>query len=249
MSRPTYRAVFFDLFGTLIRFEPALLPKIVIDGRRRPSTLGIWGGLVEETLPGVGLEAFARAVFAVSLELDHERTTTHIERPSRERFHRALVRLETPSGLAHELAPLYARAHMRAIADITRFPAEHAQVLADARRRGATAVITNFDDTATAYDILGRHGILAAVDSVVVSEAVGLRKPHGVLVRLALRDVAVAAAEAIMVGDHAVEDVGAAAAAGVDAVWIDAEGIGVADGAPQPRYVVRALPEVTALLA
>lgn len=249
MRRPVYRAVFFDLFGTLIRFDPATLPEIVVDGRRVPSTLAIWGGLVEEALPDVGLEAFARAVFAASLELDRERTLTHIERPSRERFQRALVRLEAPPDLARELAPLFARAHMRAIAAATRFPAEHARVLAEARRRGPTAVITNFDDTATAYDILGRHGILPGVDTVVVSEAVGLRKPHGALVRLALRDLGVAADEAVMVGDHPVEDVGAAAAAGVDAIWIDAAGTGVGDGAPTPRYVVHSLPEVSALLA
>lgn len=51
-----------------------------------------------------------------------------------------------------------------------------------------------------------------------------------------------------MIGDHPLEDVGAAAGAGVDAIWIDARGVGTQVGAPVPRHVVRALPEVVPLL-
>ena len=49
-----------------------------------------------------------------------------------------------------------------------------------------------------------------------------------------------------MIGDHPIEDVGAATAAGVDAVWIDTAGTGVAADRPAPRYVVRTLPDVGA---
>ena len=111
-------------------------------------------------------------------------------------------------------------------------------------RRGPVAVVTNFDDTATAYDILARHGILARVDAVVVSEAVGLRSrtARSCASRSRARR---RADEPVMIGDHALEDVGAAAAAGVDAVWIDrARRRACARGHRRsPRYVVRALPE------
>ena len=248
MSAAPYRAVLFDLFDTLIVFDRARLPEIVVDGRRIPSTLGVWGGLVEDMLPGVGVEAFARALAAASAELDVERRVACIERPSRERFYRALIRVACPAERATELASTFARAHMQTIADATLFPPAHAQVLERVRRDRRTAIITNFDDTATAYDILARHGILGSLDAIVVSEAVGLRKPHGALVRLALRDLEVSATDAVMVGDHAVEDVGAATAAGVDAVWIDARGDGIRAGNPIPRYIVRSLVELTGLL-
>ena len=116
---------------------------------------------------------------------------------------------------------------------------------------GATScvgVITNFDDTATAYEILARHGILPRLGAVVVSEAIGLRKPSPVLVRLALRELDVPAPDAVMIGDHAIEDVGAANAAGVDAIWIDKTGEGVTDGNPTPRWIVRSLLEVAPIL-
>jgi HAD superfamily hydrolase (TIGR01509 family) len=138
---------------------------------------------------------------------------------------------------------------MRAIADATRFPPEHAAFLADVAARRAVGVITNFDDTATAYEILARHGILAHAGTVVVSEAVGLRKPHPALVRIALRDLDVAPAHAVLIGDHAHEDVGAATAAGIDAIWIDLHQKGAARDAPTPRYVVQKLTDALPLLA
>lgn len=243
------RATLFDLFGTLIVFDATHLPELIVDGRPIRSTLGVWGHLVDEMLPGLGVEAFGRAVFAASVELDEERRGTTREFSSRERFGRALRRAGCDAARVDELASLFARAHMAEIAKATRFPDAHRAVLAHARTRGGVAVITNFDDTATAHEILLRHGIRAHVDTVVVSEAIGLRKPDGALVRIALRELDVAPGDAVMIGDHPVEDVGAARAAGVDAIWIDAAGTGIVADRPVPRWVVRTLPEVMPLLA
>jgi FMN phosphatase YigB (HAD superfamily) len=243
-----YDAVLFDLFGTLITFDPTALPEIVVDGRAIRSTLGRWRDLLERALPGVAMEDFARAMLAVSAELDAERIERHVEFPSRERFRRAIMRLGIDAADVPETAAPLARAHMRAIAESTRFPPEHARVLDVACRRGPVGIITNFDDTSTAFDILARHGILGRVRTVVVSEAVGLRKPHPALVRIALRELGCTPASPVMVGDHPREDVGAAAAAGIDAIWIDGRGAGTAAGNPRPRHVVRTLPEILPLL-
>ncbi|HXJ37224.1 MAG TPA: HAD family hydrolase [Candidatus Eisenbacteria bacterium] len=248
MSRIAYDAVLFDLFGTLIEFDHAALPEVVIDGRRIRSTIGTWAPLLAELVPGADVDTFGRAFIAASHELAEERKGTHVERPSRERFRRALVRLGADAATAAEAAPILARAHMQGIANATRFPSNHAAVLEHAARGRTVAVITNFDDTATAYDILCRHDILSKVHTVVVSEAVGLRKPHPSLIRIALRDLGVAPARALMVGDNFTEDIGAASAAGVDAAWIDTERTGVPDGSPSPRYVLTSFPEVATLL-
>jgi len=243
-----YRAALFDLFGTLIHFDTAMLPELEIDGRRMRSTSDAWCDLLADALPGIALADFVRAVLETSIELDGIRRATAVEIPSRERFRRALLRVGCDAGQADELGPLFARAHMRRLAAATCFPEAHARLLAQASARRPVGVVTNFDDTATAYEILVRHGILAHLDAVVVSEAIGLRKPHALLVRLALRDLGVAPSEAVMIGDHPLEDVGAAAAAGVDAVWIDTAGAGVAAAHPVPRWVVRSLPEVAPIL-
>src|SRR5207247_418320 len=63
-----------------------------------------------------------------------------------------------------------------------------------------------------------------------------------------LRGVGLAAGEVLLVGDTWGEDVAGARAAGLEAAWIDAHGHGVPEGADPPRYVLRALPELAALL-
>jgi FMN phosphatase YigB (HAD superfamily) len=249
VSAAPYRAVLFDLFGTLVVFDWSVVPEIVVDGRTLRSTLGRWRSLFEARVPGVGVERFVRALFDASVELDRERVARGVEHPSRERFRRALERVGLAPDGAAEVAPLLARAHMAVLADATRCPPDHVRVLARACAVGPVAIVTNFDDTGAAYEILERHGIRAQVRSIVVSEAVGLRKPNPILVQLALHDLGVGPRDALFVGDNLREDVGAATAAGVDAAWIDAEGTGVPADGPAPRHVVRRLADVEALLA
>src|SRR5205809_368740 len=71
---------------------------------------------------------------------------------------------------------------------------------------------------------------------------------HPAVARAGLRGLRLAAGEVLLVGDTYAEDVAGAHAAGLDAAWIDARGQGVPDGAAPPRYLLRALPELAALL-
>ena len=243
-----HRTALFDLFGTLVHLDASRLPELIVDGRPLRSTSDAWAVLLADTVPDVALADFVRAVMETSAILDRDRRRNGIEYPSRERFRRALVRAGCTDAVAEEVGPLLSRAHLRRLASVAVFPPEHAAVLERVAVGRTLGVVSNFDDTATAYEILARHGILARVGAVVVSEAIGLRKPSPVLVRLALRELDVAPADAVMIGDHAVEDVGAANAAGVDAVWIDETGRGVTEGNPTPRWIVRSLQEVPQLL-
>jgi FMN phosphatase YigB (HAD superfamily) len=245
---PPYRGVLFDLFGTLIEFDATRLPELELDGRRQRSTLGRLVPLLEEWVPAVPLVEFARAVLTVSEEMARARTYDHVELPSRERFRRALERVGCDDGVQGEAAVHLSRAHMRAIADATVFPPAHAALLAAVRRTHRIGLVSNFDDTGAAYDILLRHGITPFLDTVVVSEALGLRKPHPGVLRAGLRGLGLAAAEVLFVGDTWREDVAGARAAGVDVAWVDRHGTGVPAGDPPPRAVLRALPEVHALL-
>src|SRR6266702_137882 len=101
---------------------------------------------------------------------------------------------------------------------------------------------------ARAVDHVERPSLARWFDTVVISEGLGLRKPHPAVARAGLRGLGLAAGEALLVGDTYGEDVAGARAAGLDAAWIDARGQGVPQGAAPPRYVLRALPELAALL-
>src|SRR5262245_60417067 len=243
-----YRGILFDLFGTLITFDPAHLPELDTAGGPVRTTVAGLGGLLAEWVPGVALTAFWQALLAVSDEMARARAYDHIELPSRERFRRALERVGCDDAVQAGAAVHLSRAHMAIIVAATVFPPAHASLLAALRSRYRLGVVSNFDDTGAAYDILLRHGIAAHLDTVIVSEALGLRKPHPALMRAGLRGLGVAAEETLFVGDTYREDVAGARATGIDAAWIDAGGEGVPDGAPPPRYVLRALPELGGIL-
>ena len=243
-----YQAILLDLFGTLIATEPAGLPVLEIGGSPVRTTLAGLGALLDAYAPGVGPDVFWHALAAVSEEMARRRAREHVEEPARERFRRALARVGCGARACDEGGAALARAHHRALGAATVLPPEHGVLLDALRRSYHLAVVSNFDDTGSAYDILHRHGILQRVHAVVVSESLGLRKPHPLPVETALRALGVPGDAALLVGDTYGEDVAAAHAAGIDAAWIDREGCGVPPGARPPRYVLRALTDLRAVL-
>ncbi|HJW67962.1 MAG TPA: HAD family hydrolase, partial [Candidatus Binatia bacterium] len=121
-------------------------------------------------------------------------------------------------------------------------------LLDELRPRHRLAVVSNFDDTGAVFEILHRHGVLGKVDAVVVSESLGLRKPHPLTVHTALRMLDVRADAALLVGDTFAEDVAAAHAAGIDAAWLDRHARGAPLGATPPRFVLGGLSELPGVL-
>jgi len=245
---PPYRGVLFDLFSTLVLFDRDRLPEMEIGGRRLRTTVANLGSLLGRWAPGVTREDFLQSIVAVSDEMARARRDDLVELPSRERFRRALERVGCEDLVRDEAAVHLSRAHMATIAGATVFPAEHAALLSALRPRYRIGVVSNFDDTATAYEILIRHGILPQVDTVIVSEAVGLRKPHPALVRVGLDALGLAPHEVLFVGDTFTEDVGAAHAAGVDVAWIDVRGEGPPTTGRPAEYTLRTLPELSEIL-
>lgn len=243
-----YRGILFDLFGTLVQIDAGRLPVITIDGQEVRTTIGGLRELLAELVPETSLPTFAQALRTVSEEMAQARATSHVELPSRERFRRTLVRIGCPEDHLEEAAVHLSRAHLAVIAGATVFPPRHAALLASLRGRYRLGVVSNFDDTAAAYHILVRHGIAASVETVVISEALGVRKPHPVLVRAGLRGIDLPAEAALFVGDTFAEDVLAARAAGMDAAWIDAASQGVPAAAVPPRFVLTTLPDLAAVL-
>jgi putative hydrolase of the HAD superfamily len=246
---PRYDGILLDLFGTLVLAEAERLPVLRIGATSVRTTLASVGDLLTAYAPGVTPETFWHALAGVSEEMHHRRQREHVEEPSRERFRRALARVGCDAEACRDGGAALARAHHRALAAVTVLPPSHAALLDELRPRHRLAVVSNFDDTGAVFEILHRHGVLGKVDAVVVSESLGLRKPHPLMVQTALRMLDVPADAALLVGDTFAEDVEAAHAAGVDAAWLDREARSVPPGATPPRFVLRALPELRGTLS
>src|SRR5207253_2039197 len=124
-----------------------------VDGVRHRTTVGGLGPALAEWVPGVALADFAHALLAVSDELARARAVDHVERPSRERFRRALARVGCAAGALSEAAVDLSRAHMALIAAATVLPPAHAELLAALGTRYRLGPVRHFADTGTAYGL------------------------------------------------------------------------------------------------
>lgn len=230
MVTPRYRAVVFDLFGTLVAFRGHPDPRV--DWLREPFAA---------VADAARFEAFRGALGEVSREIFAGRGDEHREVPSRERFARALARAGLDEGAADALAG----AHMGHLASFTMLPAGHAELLSALARRYRLAVVSNFDHGPTAHAILDRHGIAGHFDAVVISADFGRRKPHPEIFHEALRRLDVAPGEALHVGDTHGDDVIGAIAAGLDVAWL-APADAVAD--PPPTHRISELTRLAEML-
>jgi FMN phosphatase YigB (HAD superfamily) len=90
-------------------------------------------------------------------------------------------------------------------------------------------------------------------DAVVISDAVGIRKPRGEIFEATLEALDVAPEEALHVGDSLTADIGGAAAAGIQTAWItrrvrDPDAKLAEFAGPPPDFRVADLAELSELL-
>ena len=133
-------------------------------------------------------------------------------RPKREVF----PQLVAEFGLKHDPQVLLQDFSDRAWEDVALMP--HArEVLKELRRRGLKLGIVTNGWTVKQLECLDGLGLRGLLDDVVVSEAMGLRKPDPAIFQLALSRLKVGADEALYVGDSPLNDVAGPQSAGMKA--------------------------------
>jgi len=241
-----YRAILFDLYDTVVLFRRPV-PTLSVAGTRWRSTMGWMTEAVTRELPLVEFDSFLRAMTETTAEIIRQRPPEYLEVPSSERFRRVLVRLGITQGLEEKAARLSVT-HMRHLAQATELPPEHLALLRSLADRYRLGLVSNFDHGPTARAMIARHGLTELFASIVISDGFGRRKPHPAIFAEALSQLGVNAADAVFVGDSLVDDVGGAHAAGMDAVWLNADGVPLPEGFAAPRYTIRRLVELPQVL-
>jgi len=120
------------------------------------------------------------------------------------------------------------------------------RVLADLKAEGCRlAVISNA--AGNVAELLADHQLAPLFDAIIDSAIVGVEKPDPAIFELALRQLGVAAAESIHVGDLPAVDVKGAQSVGIEAVlidplgsWLDLDCVKVRDLTALPELVRRA---------
>jgi HAD superfamily hydrolase (TIGR01549 family) len=250
MSAAGRGAVLFDLFDTLVLFQRERLPEIQINGRTVRSTAALVHEAFRPFAPEVSLGDFGGALFWSWQEAERIRNGTHREVAAAERFGMIFERLGLDAAaMSREALPVLLATHMRELSKAVVFPAHHRDVLAALKERYQLAVVSNFDYTPTARLVLEREGIAHLFDEILVSDAVGWRKPAPQIFEEALGRLGLAPDAAVFVGDRADIDVAGARGVGMRAVWINREAAALPEGAPMPDHEIRDLSELPGLLA
>jgi putative hydrolase of the HAD superfamily len=121
------------------------------------------------------------------------------------------------------------------------------EMLAALRGRGLkTGIITN-GNALVQNSKIDKTGLRPLLDTVLVSEAEGLRKPDPAIFALALSRLGVTADEAVFVGDNPSADVDGARKAGLTAIWYHSTTEWPADLAPSV-HTVTALAQLMPLI-
>jgi HAD superfamily hydrolase (TIGR01549 family) len=246
---PPYAAILFDLFDTLVRFDRDRLPVIEIGGKTVRSTAGHLHRVLCEHVPDVSLEACYGALLESWQEAERRRAVDHREVAAPERFDHFLGRLALPSAIVPPgLVQQLLETHRRELAKAAAFPAHHRPLLEKLARRYRLAVVSNFDYTPTALEILNAAGVVHLFAAIVVSDAVGWRKPRREIFDVALEKLHVNARDALFVGDRADIDVVGAQRLGMDVAWINPGREPLPAGVAPPAFEIRDLAELERIL-
>jgi HAD superfamily hydrolase (TIGR01509 family) len=242
----------FDLFDTLIRIETERLPLVRWGGDEIRTTLPV----VHERIfaeRGVSLERLVDAVRSmwsrVRVELNREEGSDderYMEMAAVEKYRRMLRELRAvPEDEVDAVALQVADTHHATLVSAA-VPVEGAaEILGRVRERGIrTALVSNWDHSGAGPAMLAQTGLADLLDQVVISEAVGVRKPHRRIFEVALEPFAAPPGRALHVGDLARSDAWGAGRLGMKTVWINAAGKAYPEEEHPPTLVVARLGEL-----
>ena len=235
-----FRAVVFDLGHTLWDFVPREDP-------RRLNVLRLRARLAAALGDGAPTPAaLDRALGAAVQRWLDSWSSERLEQPPSERLVSealATLKLAPPDDLLRELTTILFGAEL----DVPVVEPDGLAAIASLHQRGLTmGCITNtiLLEEGT-LDLLHRLGLLRYLRSVVVSSAMGYRKPHPSLFLRALEELDVAPDEAVFVGDRLVDDISGAQGVGMRAVLTHQYRQEPLDGATAaPDAVIRRLSEL-----
>ncbi|MDX2165568.1 MAG: HAD family hydrolase [Deltaproteobacteria bacterium] len=241
-----YPVLLFGLFRTIVRFTRHAPTGQVKEPTWRPA-MNQLRGRAQALLGEIEFGFFLDALYDASLALAKARGAEQRETPIAERYRRALARLGVEGADADATAARLATLQLEALLANVELPTAHAALLRELAATRRLAVISNFDDGPTVHALLERLGLTPLLAATVVSVEVGRRKPHAEIFAAALRQLDAAPRDALMIGDSLTDDVAGAAAAGIDTVWVNWDGIALPAGGVRPTYEVRELVHLRAL--
>ncbi len=214
-----YSTVFFDLFDTLVMFEPSLLPEITVNGKTWNTTAQDVFSKLGSRFADIKFGDFCISFLESHKEIMELRKKDLREYPNSKRFEILLEKIgvKKDENLINNLVS----SHMDSLCAAMVYPEKHADILSYLKDKGyRLCVVSNFDHTPTAKKLFERFGISEFFEQMVVSEEVGWRKPHPKIFEVALDRMNETPSRAIFIGDNPQADVAGSSECGMDSVWV-----------------------------
>lgn len=239
-----YSAVFFDLFDTLVMFEPSLLPEVTINGEIRNSTAKHVFTQMQSSLGGIEFSDFYTSFVESYTELLDLRKKDLKEYPNRKRFEIFLEKTGIKGD--EDLPDRFVRSHMQSLCKAVVYPEHHTEVLSYLKEKGyRLSLVSNFDHAPTVRELLGKFGIANFFEDIVISEEVGWRKPHRKIFESALAGLAESPQNAIFIGDNPEADITGSSEFGIDSVWVNRK---EQPGGTEAKFTIKNLRELRDIL-
>lgn len=247
------RGIVFDLFDTLVDQNHRRLAPIELDGRRYAATVPELHAFARERA-GVdrSLVEFASLLDEVDAALRPATIDVGVELPTCERFAELARRLGCTG--VDALAKGLTDVHMGALRAAVTVPDHHELVLMTLSAGFRLGLCSNFSDTATAMAVLSEAAFLPHLRSVVVSEALGIRKPRPEIFEAVAEGLGLEPREILHVGDSLKADVAGASAVGMRTVWLtrrirEPEAELARHAGPRPDFALDDLRDLPVLMA
>lgn len=243
-----YKAVIFDLFDTVVNFNPSSLPSTLINGVQVRSTSSAVYEVFKKFYDHVEFDEFHTPFVESFVEFQKNKLEEHRESHNRERFKLMLNKMRIEDDLhSEEILDEMVLAHMGEIAGAVDFPEENKAVLEILKKDYRLALVSNFDYAPTAYAILEKFDITRYFEKIVISMEVGWRKPKSDIFHKCLTLLGIKPEEAIFIGDNFDADVVGAKAVGMDVIWINKNKEPDRERDIKPDYTVSKLAEINEL--
>ena len=220
-----YQAILFDLFDTVVRFDDAKMPEVVVNGKARRTTMGMTFQLLLEKCPDIQMEHFFHALSQADEEMRLQKEAGK-EFSATHRFSRVL-RILLPEGTefhAPEFVEQLVKEHMRALLGCAYLPEEHRALLEELRGSYPLGLLSNFDYAPAAEEMIDGMGLREYFVKVAISDALGWRKPHPRVFQNMAAELGVRSADCVYIGDTYETDVLGAKKAGMNVFWINWKG-------------------------
>jgi HAD superfamily hydrolase (TIGR01549 family) len=250
VDKSTIKAVVFDLFDTLVKWEPDRLPLLHWREHSMHSTVPwILPSLEEQIGPRFDLEQFLTVYHDTIDEINAEREREGIEITCQERFERTLERLGYSDRDQRGLIAFHlTRVHMDGVRKVTFAPPERSEAVRRLARHFRLGLVSNFDDAQCGREVLLDTGVAELFEAVIISAEAGLRKPNPLIYERILNMMKLEPVSVMFVGDTPREDVYAPRMAGMRVTWVNGRGIQLPEHIPQPDFTVGSIAELPALL-